>query len=85
MAVYFTEECDRLREQTHLHSFTHDFHLRVIQAFLSDDKLVLRQGYHLTSFLQQFLAHYHSVPSFAHNYVFEGVLSKDYYYFYFIY
>ena len=72
LILIFTEECDRVKDLTHAHSFTHDFHLRTVQAYISTQQLVLRQGYHLASFLHDFVSYFRFAPSYASNYIYEG-------------
>ena len=72
--MIFTDECDRFKDLTHVHSFTHDFHLRMVQSHISGrpQQFVFKQGYHLTGFLQDLVTHYSVAPSFSRNYVHEG-------------
>ncbi|ELT88148.1 hypothetical protein CAPTEDRAFT_222074 [Capitella teleta] len=74
LAHIFTDECDKFKDLTHVHSFTHDFHLRVVQTFLSSPlhPIVMKQGYHITAFLSDFVKHYSFAPGFARNCIIEG-------------
>ena len=73
----FTDECDKLKDLTHLHSFAHDFHLRLIQSYLSGET-VLSNGYHLSGLLREIVSYFPNEPSFSWNYVHEGI-SFSYY------
>lgn len=61
------EEFDDVKNRMHLHSFTFDFHLRIVQAFVIDRPLPLRKGYNLVSFLSDFIRYYNKGPIFARN------------------
>ena len=71
LAVFFTDECDRFKDMTHVHSFTHDFHLRVLQGYVSGARR-LQPDYHVSGFLKDFVRHYVNIPHFAINHVLEG-------------
>lgn len=73
LEVIFTDECDKFKDLTHVHSFTHDFHLRMVQASIRNQP-VFKTGYHLTDFLKLFTSYFSYVPSFARNYIYEGKL-----------
>ncbi|XP_019386814.1 PREDICTED: protein SZT2 isoform X1 [Crocodylus porosus] len=75
LSMLFTEECDKVRDLMHVHSFSYDFHLRVVHQYLLGSHMALRQGYHLTSFLQDFIAHHPDIPKFGRNHVFQGMLA----------
>lgn len=70
--MLFTEECDKVRDLMHVHSFSYDFHLRIVHQYLLGSHMTLRQGYHLTSFLEDFIAHHPDIPKFGRNHVFQG-------------
>ena len=73
LVMIFTDECDKFKDLTHVHSFAHDFHLRTMQLYLSGQPLaVFKQNYHITAFLKDFVAHYPYTPSFSRNYINEG-------------
>ncbi|MGH0160650.1 UNVERIFIED_CONTAM: hypothetical protein FKN15_046870 [Acipenser sinensis] len=75
LSMLFTEECDKVRDLMHVHSFSYDFHLRVVHQYLVGCQMTLRQGYQLTSFLEDFIAHHPDIPKFGRNHVFQGVFS----------
>ncbi|KFP31145.1 Protein SZT2, partial [Colius striatus] len=75
LSMLFTEECDKVRDLMHVHSFSYDFHLRIVHQYLLGSHMTLRQGYHLTSFLEDFIAHHPDIPKFGRNHVFQGVLA----------
>ncbi|XP_030063288.1 KICSTOR complex protein SZT2 isoform X2 [Microcaecilia unicolor] len=74
LSMLFTEECDKVRDLMHVHSFSYDFHLRIVHQYLLGSHMSLRQGYHLTSFLDDFIAHHPDIPKFGRNHVFQGML-----------
>lgn len=73
--MLFTEECDKVRDLMHVHSFSYDFHLRVVHQYLVGCHMTLRQGYQLTAFLEDFIAHHPDIPKFGRNHVFQGSFS----------
>ncbi|KAF4797089.1 Protein SZT2 [Turdus rufiventris] len=75
LSMLFTEECDKVRDLMHVHSFSYDFHLRIVHQYLLGSHMTLRQGYHLTSFLEDFIAHHPDIPKFGRNHVFQGTLA----------
>uniref|UniRef100_A0A8C0J3M6 SZT2 subunit of KICSTOR complex n=1 Tax=Chelonoidis abingdonii TaxID=106734 RepID=A0A8C0J3M6_CHEAB len=75
LSMLFTEECDKVRDLMHVHSFSYDFHLRIVHQYLLGSHMALRQGYHLTSFLEDFIAHHPDIPKFGRNHVFQGMLA----------
>ncbi|XP_075280817.1 KICSTOR complex protein SZT2 isoform X6 [Opisthocomus hoazin] len=75
LSMLFTEECDKVRDLMHVHSFSYDFHLRIVHQYLLGSHMTLRQGYHLTSFLEDFIAHHTDIPKFGRNHVFQGTLA----------
>ncbi|XP_066857271.1 KICSTOR complex protein SZT2 isoform X1 [Anser cygnoides] len=75
LSMLFTEECDKVRDLMHVHSFSYDFHLRIVHQYLLGSHMTLRQGYHLTSFLEDFIAHHPDIPKFGRNHVFQGMLT----------
>nr|XP_015210692.1 PREDICTED: protein SZT2 isoform X10 [Lepisosteus oculatus] len=72
LSMLFTEECDKVRDLMHVHSFSYDFHLRVVHQYLVGCHMTLRQGYQLTSFLEDFIAHHPDIPKFGRNHVFQA-------------
>ncbi len=44
LSMLFTEECDKVRDLMHVHSFSYDFHLRVVHQYLVGCHMTLRQG-----------------------------------------
>lgn len=70
--MLFTEECDKVRDLMHVHSFSYDFHLRLVHQHVLGAHLALRHGYHLTTFLQHFLAHHPDGPHFGRNHIYQG-------------
>lgn len=72
LSMLFTEECDKVRDLMHVHSFSYDFHLRLVHQHVLGAHLVLRHGYHLTTFLQHFLAHHPDGPHFGRNHIYQG-------------
>ncbi|XP_052454907.1 KICSTOR complex protein SZT2 isoform X6 [Carassius gibelio] len=75
LSMLFTEECDKVRDLMHVHSFSYDFHLRVVHQYLVGCHMTLRQGYQLTAFLEDFIAHHPDIPKFGRNHVFQGSFS----------
>ncbi|XP_043941348.1 KICSTOR complex protein SZT2 isoform X2 [Protopterus annectens] len=75
LSMLFTEECDKVRDLMHVHSFSYDFHLRVVHQYLVGCHMSLRQGYNLTSFLEDFIAYHPDIPKFGRNHVFQGTLN----------
>uniref|UniRef100_A0A4W5R843 SZT2 subunit of KICSTOR complex n=1 Tax=Hucho hucho TaxID=62062 RepID=A0A4W5R843_9TELE len=73
--MLFTEECDKVRDLMHVHSFSYDFHLRVVHQYLVGCHMTLRQGYQLTGFLEDFIAHHPDIPKYGRNHVFQGSFS----------
>ncbi|GAA6101525.1 KICSTOR complex protein SZT2 isoform X1 [Tachysurus ichikawai] len=75
--MLFTEECDKVRDLMHVHSFSYDFHLRVVHQYLLGCHMTLRQGYQLNSFLEDFISHHPDIPKFGRNHVFQGNFSMS--------
>uniref|UniRef100_A0A3P9Q4X0 SZT2 subunit of KICSTOR complex n=1 Tax=Poecilia reticulata TaxID=8081 RepID=A0A3P9Q4X0_POERE len=75
LSMLFTEECDKVRDLMHIHSFSYDFHLRVAHQYLVGCHMTLRQGYQLTDFLDDFICHYPDIPKFGRNHIFQGSFS----------
>jgi hypothetical protein len=71
--MIFTDECDKFKDLTHVHSFAHDFHLRTMQQYLSGQRInVFKLNYHLTAFLHDFKEHFPYAPSYSRNALYEG-------------
>ncbi|XP_047669771.1 KICSTOR complex protein SZT2 isoform X4 [Tachysurus fulvidraco] len=77
LSMLFTEECDKVRDLMHVHSFSYDFHLRVVHQYLLGCHMTLRQGYQLNSFLEDFISHHPDIPKFGRNHVFQGSFSMS--------
>uniref|UniRef100_A0A8D3E146 SZT2 subunit of KICSTOR complex n=1 Tax=Scophthalmus maximus TaxID=52904 RepID=A0A8D3E146_SCOMX len=75
LSMLFTEECDKVRDLMHVHSFSYDFHLRVVHQYLVGCHMTLRQGYQLTDFLDDFISHHPDIPKFGRNHVVQGSFS----------
>ena len=70
----FLDECDRIKVWIHLHSFTYDYHLRTIHNHIAQKPSNLRKGFHIISFLDDFIKYYSKGPNFARNFVHSGLL-----------
>ncbi|XP_053549576.1 KICSTOR complex protein SZT2 isoform X2 [Bombina bombina] len=75
LSMLFTEECDKVRDLMHVHSFSYDFHLRVLHQYLLGSSMSLRQGYDLASFLHLFISQHPDIPKYGRNHVYQGMLS----------
>ncbi|XP_040216818.1 KICSTOR complex protein SZT2 isoform X2 [Rana temporaria] len=75
LSMLFTEECDKVRDLMHVHSFSYDFHLRVVHQYLLGSNMSLRQGYDLASFLQLFISQHPDIPKYGRNHVYQDTLS----------
>ena len=74
-ASSFIDECDRIKVLIHLHSFTYDYHLRTIQSHIAQKPHSnLRSGFHIVSFLEDFMKYYSKGPNFARNLVYSGAI-----------
>lgn len=71
----FVDELDRIKVDMHLHSFTFDYHLRTIYSYISGQHLIFHNGYHLTSFLDDFMKYYQKSPSCARNVIYSDTLA----------
>lgn len=67
--INFLDELDSIKVRMHLHSFTYDYHLRAIHSYISGRQLFQR-GYHLISFLDDFIRYYQKAPNYARNHVY---------------
>ncbi|XP_061680638.1 KICSTOR complex protein SZT2 isoform X2 [Syngnathoides biaculeatus] len=77
LSMLFTEECDKVRDLMHVHSFSYDFHLRVVHQYLVGCHMTLRQGYQLTDFLRDFITQHPDIPKFGRNHVVQGSFSMS--------
>eukprot|EP00095_Tigriopus_kingsejongensis_P000360 maker-scaffold1056_size66302-snap-gene-0.17 protein:Tk00360 transcript:maker-scaffold1056_size66302-snap-gene-0.17-mRNA-1 annotation:"protein szt2-like" len=68
-------ECDRIKFLLHHHSFTYDFHLRAVSDFAMGKINIFRNGYHITSFISNFMKYYNKSPNYARNNIFTQELS----------
>ncbi|XP_077980912.1 KICSTOR complex protein SZT2-like isoform X2 [Glandiceps talaboti] len=75
LSVLFTHECDKFKDLIHVNSFTFDFHLRCIQSYLAGRQIIFQQGYHVTSFLSDFIKFYTPGPNFSRSHIYEGTMS----------
>ncbi|XP_075688770.1 LOW QUALITY PROTEIN: KICSTOR complex protein SZT2 [Rhinoderma darwinii] len=75
LSMLFTEECDKVRDLMHVHSFSYDFHLRVVHQYLLGSMMSLRQSYDLASFLQLFISQHPDIPKYGRNHVYQSLLS----------
>ncbi|RWS29741.1 Protein SZT2-like protein, partial [Leptotrombidium deliense] len=73
----FLDEIDKVKVTMHLHSFTYDYHLRTIHSYISGRQLIFKQGYHLISFLEDFMKYYQKAPNFARNQIHAGELKMQ--------
>ena len=62
----FLDECDRIKVLIDLHSFTYDYHLKTIQSHIELKPSNLRKGFHIVSFLEDFMKYYSKGPNFAY-------------------
>ncbi|OTF76170.1 hypothetical protein BLA29_004800 [Euroglyphus maynei] len=65
----FLDELDSIKVRMHLHSFTYDYHLRTIHSYISGRQL-FQHGYHLISFLDDFIRYYQKAPNYARNHIY---------------
>ena len=70
----FLEECDNVKILIHLHSFTYDYHLRTISGYIRRKSKLLGEGFHVVSFLEDFLKYYSKAPNYARNFTYSGSL-----------
>lgn len=74
----FIDELDNIKLTMHLHSFTYDYHLRSMYSYISGRQLSLfSPGYHLISFLDEFLKYYQKAPNYARNHILSDEISID--------
>lgn len=67
----FAKQCAHFRDFIHVHSFMHDFHLRILLDLL-DGKICSPGEFHLAQYLQLCHVHYTPTPSFAQNLLKKG-------------
>ncbi|CAD5112132.1 DgyrCDS1371 [Dimorphilus gyrociliatus] len=74
----FTKDCDKYKEITHVHSFSNDFHLRLlsedVKAILNGQKTAV--DFDIITFLHSLVHYFQYPPTFARNYVVRGEFSK---------
>ncbi|KAG0714062.1 KICSTOR complex protein SZT2 [Chionoecetes opilio] len=70
----FLDKVDDIKVLLHMHSFTYDFHLRALCAYVADRQLLFAPGYHLSSCLSDFIKYYNKGPNFARNLIHSGAL-----------
>ena len=71
----FIDECDRTKILIHLHSYTYDYHLRTVHNYIAQKiPSNLRKGFHLTSFLEDFMKWYNKCPNYARNLIHSGLI-----------
>ncbi|XP_064625448.1 KICSTOR complex protein SZT2-like [Lineus longissimus] len=76
--MFFTDECDKCKDQIHVHSFAHDFHLRTVQSYIGGRQFILNKDYHLSNFIEDFIRFYPNPPSYARNFVFtDSIVIQD--------
>lgn len=69
----FAKQCAHYKDFIHVHSFMHDFHLRLLLE-LVDGKSSCPEEFHLPEYLQLCHTHYSPPPSFAQNLLKKGEL-----------
>ncbi|XP_037091097.1 KICSTOR complex protein SZT2-like [Pollicipes pollicipes] len=77
MVQSYLAECDDIRAHTHLHSYMHDYHLRMMQQYVGGRPLLLRQGLHIISFLEDFYNYYPKGPTHARNFMATGSVTFE--------
>ncbi|XP_041357997.1 KICSTOR complex protein SZT2-like isoform X2 [Gigantopelta aegis] len=75
MNLLFVDECEKCKDLIHVHSFAHDFHLRLIQRYLSGEDCVFSHCFHLTHFLQDFARVYPYPPAFSRNWLQQDIIT----------
>lgn len=76
-ALQFVDECEKMKVLTHLHSFMYDFHLRAMFLYISGRQLLFKTGYHITTFLDDFITYYPKWPNYSRNAVHIGVVTLE--------
>lgn len=68
----FIKAKNQIVSKCHIHSFTYDFHLRMVSTYLIGGTQVLfNRGYNTSAFLIDFLQYYNCRPPSARNCIFE--------------
>ncbi|XP_050313415.1 KICSTOR complex protein SZT2-like [Anthonomus grandis grandis] len=75
--ISFLDECDKVKILMHLHSFTYDYHLRLMFNYISGNHGKLPDKYNVQQFLHDFLKYYNKAPNFARNLVHADTLTID--------
>ena len=65
------QECSRMKDFIHVHSFTYDFHLRTAVQFLRRETSLLPERYDAVDMLTDFLL-LRKQPKFGQNRIIEG-------------
>ncbi|XP_042227057.1 KICSTOR complex protein SZT2-like isoform X3 [Homarus americanus] len=73
----FLDKVDDIKVLLHMHSFTYDFHLRALCAYVAGRQLLFTPGYHLSSCLSDFIKYYNKGPNFARNLIHTGKLTIE--------
>ena len=73
----FLQEVDRLKDMTHLNSFSHDFHLRHLTDHISGRTSILPKDFHVASFAADFGEYFKVGPRWARNQLTKGVISVN--------
>ena len=69
---HFARECARYKDFIHVHSFMHDFHLRLLLDLLNGSCSPVGE-FSLCAYMQLCHTHYHPMPSFSQNLMRKGV------------
>ena len=75
LVTNLVDECDKIKSIIHVHSFTYDYHMRILHGFISGRPSFLGNGYNLDSFMSDFMNYYSKGPNFARSMVRVGQLS----------
>lgn len=73
----FLQEVDRLKDTTHLNSFSHDFHLRNLMDHISGRTSILPKDFHVAAFASDFGEYFNVRPRWARNQLTKGVISVN--------
>lgn len=68
----FLDECDKAKLLMHLHSFTYDYHLRLVYNYITDKSSLIPKKYNVQQFLDEFINYYIKAPNYARNLVHAG-------------
>ncbi|XP_078662696.1 KICSTOR complex protein SZT2-like [Branchiostoma floridae x Branchiostoma belcheri] len=77
LAVVFTDECDKYKDLKHLHSFSHDFHLRCAALYMSGRQLIFPQCYDLSTFLAGVVNFFSRPPRFSQNHILSDNITEE--------